>query len=313
MVPVHPRRAPAALRRPRAGSVPLGLLCGHRVARGSRRSAERWPTHRTRRCPDRAQCYRRRPCSGSRGERREPPRRRGSRRERLGDQDPGHHAAPGAGRVRSRVQRYGVRLLARRRRRLHDLLDRWVVRPGIARYTSPAGMNCHGVTPVTTTYAAYLKLPITTIIGSLKILTEACRMSEVLKRVVCVRLAMSESLSRSRRPSAEGRWLHRAGVARRRAGSCRRFAFGRVTRARRRPDGPESSDVVRMPRRRDGERNCWRARKVPAFAARPGPGTGGALRPGLRRADLRPDRPCPVRCDEFHRNRRRRPGAAGME
>ena len=55
-------------------------------------------------------------------------------------------------------------------------------------------------------------------------------MSEVLKRVVCVRLAMSESLSRSRRPTAEGRRLHRAGVARRRAGSCRRIAFGRVTR-----------------------------------------------------------------------------------
>ena len=60
-------------------------------------------------------------------------------------------------------------------------------------------------------------------------------MSEVPKRVVCVRLAMSESLSRSRRPSAEGRWLHRAGVARRRAGSCRRVAFGRVTRD---DDGP---------------------------------------------------------------------------
>ena len=38
-------------------------------------------------------------------------------------------------------------------------------------------------------------------------------MSEVLKRVVCVRLAMSESLSRSRRPTAEGHRLHRAGVA----------------------------------------------------------------------------------------------------
>ncbi len=55
-------------------------------------------------------------------------------------------------------------------------------------------------------------------------------MSEVPKRVVCVRLAMSESLSRSRRPTAEGRWLHRAGVARRRAGSCRRIAFSHVTR-----------------------------------------------------------------------------------
>ena len=60
-------------------------------------------------------------------------------------------------------------------------------------------------------------------------------MSEVLKRVVCVRLAMSESLSRSRRPSAEGPWLHRAGVARRRAGSRRRVAFGRAARA---DDGP---------------------------------------------------------------------------
>ena len=55
-------------------------------------------------------------------------------------------------------------------------------------------------------------------------------MSEVLKRVVCVRLAMSESLSRSRRPSVEGRWLQRAGAARRRAGSRRRFALGSVTR-----------------------------------------------------------------------------------
>ena len=55
-------------------------------------------------------------------------------------------------------------------------------------------------------------------------------MSEVPKRVVCVRLAMSESLSRSRRPTAEGRWLHRAGVAGRRAGSFRRFAFGRAAR-----------------------------------------------------------------------------------
>ena len=36
-------------------------------------------------------------------------------------------------------------------------------------------------------------------------------MSEVPKWVVCVRLAMSASLSRSRRPSAEGRWLHRGG------------------------------------------------------------------------------------------------------
>ena len=60
-------------------------------------------------------------------------------------------------------------------------------------------------------------------------------MSEVLKRVGCVRLAMSESLSRSRRPSAEGRWLQRAGVVRRQAGSCRRFALGRAARA---DDGP---------------------------------------------------------------------------
>ncbi len=60
-------------------------------------------------------------------------------------------------------------------------------------------------------------------------------MSEVLKRVVCVRLAMSESLARSRRPTAEGRRFHRAGAARRRAGSCRRFAFGRAARAH---DGP---------------------------------------------------------------------------
>ena len=60
-------------------------------------------------------------------------------------------------------------------------------------------------------------------------------MSEVAKRVVCVRLAMSESLSRSRRPTAEGPWLHRAGVARRRAGSRRRVAFGRAARA---DDGP---------------------------------------------------------------------------
>ena len=60
-------------------------------------------------------------------------------------------------------------------------------------------------------------------------------MSEVLKRVVCVRLAMSESLARSRGPTAEGRRFHRAGAARRRAGSCRRFAFGRAARAH---DGP---------------------------------------------------------------------------
>ena len=60
-------------------------------------------------------------------------------------------------------------------------------------------------------------------------------MSEVLKRVVCARLAMSESLSRSRRPSVEGRRLQRAGVARRRAGSHLRSAFGRVTRD---DDGP---------------------------------------------------------------------------
>ena len=33
-------------------------------------------------------------------------------------------------------------------------------------------------------------------------------MSEVLKRVVCVRLAMSESLSRRHLPWAEGHWLH---------------------------------------------------------------------------------------------------------
>ena len=56
-------------------------------------------------------------------------------------------------------------------------------------------------------------------------------MSEVAQRLGCVRLAMSESLSRSRRPSAEGRRLQRAGVARRRAGSCRRFALGRAPRA----------------------------------------------------------------------------------
>ena len=55
-------------------------------------------------------------------------------------------------------------------------------------------------------------------------------MSEVAQRLGCVRLAMSESLSRSRRPSAEGRWLQRAGVVRRRAGSFLRSAFGRVTR-----------------------------------------------------------------------------------
>ena len=60
-------------------------------------------------------------------------------------------------------------------------------------------------------------------------------MSEVPKRVVCVRLAMSESLPGSRRPTAEGRWLHRAGVARRRAGSFRRVALGRAARA---DDGP---------------------------------------------------------------------------
>ena len=36
-------------------------------------------------------------------------------------------------------------------------------------------------------------------------------MSEVPKWVVCVRLAMSESLSRRHLPLAEGRWLHRGG------------------------------------------------------------------------------------------------------
>ena len=36
-------------------------------------------------------------------------------------------------------------------------------------------------------------------------------MSEVLKRVVCVRLAMSESLSRRHLPWAEGHWLQRGG------------------------------------------------------------------------------------------------------
>ena len=36
-------------------------------------------------------------------------------------------------------------------------------------------------------------------------------MLEVLKRVVCVRLAMSESLSRRHLPLAEGHWLHRGG------------------------------------------------------------------------------------------------------
>ena len=61
-------------------------------------------------------------------------------------------------------------------------------------------------------------------------------MSEVPKWVVCVRLAMSESLSRRHLPSAEGRGVHGAGGARRRADACRRFAFGRVTKEDDAPD-----------------------------------------------------------------------------
>ena len=55
-------------------------------------------------------------------------------------------------------------------------------------------------------------------------------MSEVAERLGCVPPAMSESLLRRHRPTAEGRWLHRAGVARRRAASSCRFAFGRAAR-----------------------------------------------------------------------------------
>ena len=55
-------------------------------------------------------------------------------------------------------------------------------------------------------------------------------MSEVPSWPGCVRPTMSGSLARGRRPSAEGRGAHGAGVAPRRADACRRFAFGRVTR-----------------------------------------------------------------------------------
>ena len=61
-------------------------------------------------------------------------------------------------------------------------------------------------------------------------------MSEVAQRPGCVRPTMSESLARSRPPTAEGRGVHGAGGARRRADACRRFAFGRVTKEDDAPD-----------------------------------------------------------------------------
>ena len=61
-------------------------------------------------------------------------------------------------------------------------------------------------------------------------------MSEVAQRPGCVRPTMSESLARSRPPTAEGRVVHGAGGARRRADACRRFAFGRVTKEDDAPD-----------------------------------------------------------------------------
>ena len=61
-------------------------------------------------------------------------------------------------------------------------------------------------------------------------------MSEVAQRPGCVRPTMSESLARSRPPTAEGRGVHGTGGARRRADACRRFAFGRVTKEDDAPD-----------------------------------------------------------------------------
>ena len=61
-------------------------------------------------------------------------------------------------------------------------------------------------------------------------------MSEVAQRPGCVRPTMSESLARSRPPTAEGRGVHGPGGARRRVDACRRFAFGRVTKEDDAPD-----------------------------------------------------------------------------
>ena len=87
-------------------------------------------------------------------------------------------------------------------------------------------------------------------------------------------------IARQHRPSAEGRWRHRAGVARRRAGCCRWLACGRVTRAdgdpRDQTAGPSSGclggGMGRGPRPRAP---CWR---IPGLGSSTWTGAGRSWR-----------------------------------